>query len=179
MTTTDVDLSLYYVDSVVSGLVLTQDTLLDGDITAGTAYITQALISVDAVVANGFTASKDTYVDVGNDGVVTYTETVIDAGAPALAADAIRLYKVVTDGTTITSIVDMRTLHIGTYTFVNLPMVGTAMEIYNAGNNPVYFRHGAASTSEGMPIAPRTSVTVAETVYIKPTGKNGKVLTTG
>ena len=179
MTTTDVDLSTYYVDSVVSGLVVTQDTLLDGDMSAGTAYITQALISVDAVTARAFTVSVDTYVDVGDDGVVTYSEVAIDVSAPALAADAIRLYKVVTDATEITSIVDLRVLHVGTFTFVNLAMVGTAMEVYNAGNNPIYYRHGAASTSEGMPIAPRTSVTVAETVYIKPTGKNGKVITTG
>ena len=178
MTTTDVDLSLYYLDSVVSGLVVTQDALLDGDISAGVAYIDQAEATITGVTAHGFTVSVDTYVDVTAASSYTYVEVATDAAAPALTADSIRIAKVATDGTTITAITDLRTLHTGTFTFVNLAMVGTAMQIYNAGNNPVYYRHGT-STSEGMPIAPRTSVNVAETVYIKPTGKNGKVITTG
>jgi len=173
MVTTDFDLSTYYVDSVVSGLVVTQDTLLDGDISAGTAYITQALIEVDAVVGHGFTASKDTYVDVGDDAVITYTEETLEDPAPALAADAVRLYKVVTDGTEITSIVDMRTIYDGNYEFVALTMTGSAMALYNGGKNPIYVRHGANSTSNGVPIAPFTSMDVTETVYIKPTGSGG------
>ena len=170
-TSTDLDLSGFYADSVASGLVVTQDTLLDGDISAGTVYINQALVSVDAVVGNAFTASKDTYVDVGDDAVITYTETVIDAGAPALAADAVRIAKVVTDGTEITSVVDMSTPTTYTFVFGEVSIgAGSTMDLYNPNNRDVMVRHGSGSTSVGVPLKGGETMTVAETVYVKPTG---------
>ena len=168
MTTTDLSLAGFYADSVASGLTVTQDTLLDGNVAAGVAYISEAVITV-LTDAKTFTASKDTYVDVGNDAVITYTETVIDAGAPALAADAIRLAKVVTDGTTITSIVDLRTVATeGHYTFGTVAIVGTTLRVYNPTNNPINIRYGSTSTSHGEPLAPFTAIDVDETVYARP-----------
>jgi hypothetical protein len=170
MTTSDVDLSGFYADGVASGLGVTQDTLLDGVVAAGTAYISQALVTV-AEDLKTFTISVDTYVDVGNDGVVTYTEVAIDDPAPALAADAIRLAKVTTDGTTIVSITDLSTPVVETYVFGTIDIGGgSTMEIYNDSGRPVRVRHGSGSTSEGIPLAPFTSKTVTETVYVKPTG---------
>ena len=179
MTTTDLDLSASYADSVESGLVVTQDTLLDGDISSGVVYINQAEISVDAVSTHGFTASKDTYVDVGDDAVITYTETVIDAGAPALASDAIRLAKVVTDGTEITTITDLRTLATGVYTFNVIDISGgSTMELYNSGASNVMVRFGSGSTVNGMVLDAGESRTVTENVYVRPTLPNGSLLVT-
>lgn len=179
MTSADLDLTDFYADSVVSGLVVTQDTGLDGDITGGDVYITQAKYTISPVTGHTFTASVDTYVDVGDDTVITYTEVANGAGAPALAADAIRLAKVVTDGTGITGITDLRTIWEGVFAFGTVTLVGTGMTLYNAGSKTVYYRHGAASTSGGIPIAPADSVTVDETVYVKPNGVGCKLIVTG
>ncbi len=59
-----------------------------------------------------FTASKDTYVYInGADGVLTYSEKTLAADKPtqsAIGAKSEWLYKVVTDGSTIASISDLR-----------------------------------------------------------------------
>lgn len=178
MTSTDTSLAEWYVDSVVSGLVVTQDTGLDGDISGGDVYISLAKYTISAVTGHTFTASVDTYVDVGDDTVITYTEVAIDAAAPALAADAIRLAKVRTDGSGITAITDLRTIWDGTFEWGAVTLTGTAITIYNVGSKTVYYRHGAASTSVGIPIAPAGSVTVDETVYVKPIGAGSKIIVT-
>ena len=179
MTTTSLDLTGFYADSTDSGLIVTHDTLLTGDISAGVVYINQAKVTVDAVVGHAFTASKDTYVDVGDDAVITYTETVLGAGAPALAADAVRLAKVVTDATTITSIVDMRTLTINEFVFGLVDIgVESTMEIYNNDTVNVMVRFGSASTANGMPLKLGESRTVTESVYVRPVSGGGSLLVT-
>lgn len=90
---------------VASGGIWSQDSGLDGDMTALIFYIDGQVYTVDAVAGYGFTASKDTYIDVGADGTLDYTAEVNDDPAPALAAGHIRLAKVVTDGSGITDVV--------------------------------------------------------------------------
>ena len=178
MTTTDLDLTGSYADSVASGLGVTQDTLLDGIVAAGTAYINQVLITI-AQDTKAFTASKDTYVDVGDDTIVTYTEVVNGAGAPALAADAIRLAKVVTDGTTITGITDLSTPTVYQYVFTTVSISGgSTMELFNNGGSTLRIKFGAASTSGGMPLTPSTSRHVTEDVYVKPVGPSAHLMVT-
>lgn len=179
MTTTDLDLSGFYADSVESGLTVTQDTLLDGIVAAGVAYINQAKVDVSSDT-NAFTASQDTYVDVGDDAVITYSAVANGAGAPVLAADAVRLAKVVTDGTTITDIVDMRTLtDLNKFVFGLVDIgVETAMELYNGGGATVMVRFGVGSTSGGMPLNVGESRDVTELVYVKPKTGNGLLLVT-
>jgi hypothetical protein len=67
----------------------------------------------DADLTHTYTASKDTYVDISNAGVVTYIAVATGAAAPAITASSLRLEKVVTDGTEITSVVDLRRITIG------------------------------------------------------------------
>lgn len=177
MTSTDLSLSAFYADSTESGLIVTQDTGLNGDISAGVVYINQTQYSIDAVTGHTFTVSVDTYVDVGNDGTIDYNEVVIDNPAPALAANHIRLAMVRTDGSAITAITDLRTIT-EAFAFGTVTLSGTAMTIYNAGTSVVYYRHGTASTSVGIPISPRGSVTVDETVYVKPTSNRGALIVT-
>jgi hypothetical protein len=50
-----------------------------------------------------FTASRDTYVDLAEDGTATYTAVANGAPEPAVAASSVRVWKVVTDGTEITA----------------------------------------------------------------------------
>lgn len=94
-------------DFVASGGVWTQNSGLDGDMTALAYYIAGTRYTVDAVSARSFTASKDTYIDVGANETLDYTEVTNGAAAPALSASHLRIAKVVTDGSGITDIVQI------------------------------------------------------------------------
>lgn len=86
-------------DFVASGIVWTGDSLgstLNGSMTTGIIYIDGTRVSVSAVTAHAFTASKDTYVDIGADGVVDYTEVSNNVASPALSASHMRVAIVVT-----------------------------------------------------------------------------------
>lgn len=92
---------------ISSGGVWTGDSYAStraGSMTALVGYINGLRGTVSAVTARLFTASKDTYVDIlSTAGVfsLVYTEVANGAAAPALAANSIRLAKVVTDATDI------------------------------------------------------------------------------
>lgn len=106
-------------DFVASGLVWSQVSGLNGAMTTGIAYVTDASglclrLSVSAITSKAFTASKDTYVDLGSDGVVYYTEVANGATEPALSANRIRLAKVIANGSAITGIVQSGTTDIST-----------------------------------------------------------------
>lgn len=97
-------------DFVDTGLVWSIVSGLNGTMTTGVAYITDPTplmlrLEVASITSRTFTASKDTYCDLGFDGVVDYNEVANGATAPALASNHIRLAKVVTNGSAITSIV--------------------------------------------------------------------------
>lgn len=48
-----------------------------------------------------------------------------------------------------------------------MPITGTQVIVYNAGQTPVKIRLGAGSTSSGMVLEPKETIAAAETVYIK------------
>lgn len=89
---------------------------LSGAMTALSAFIAKdgvfIPVTVAAIGSRGFTASKDTYVSADYVGVITYTEVANGAGAPALPAHSVWLYKVVTNGSAITSVTDLRPTHL-------------------------------------------------------------------
>lgn len=95
---------------VVSGLVWSQTSGLVGGMTAGLALINGQLI-YKPILSHTFTASRDTYIDAPYNAVptttddLTYTAVTNGNAAPALAAGYIRLAKVVTNGSAITSVV--------------------------------------------------------------------------
>ncbi|MCK5016351.1 MAG: hypothetical protein KAS32_04690, partial [Candidatus Peribacteraceae bacterium] len=90
-------------DGTGSGLELT--------LTTGAAYVDGyrvSRVSSEFDMTHTYTASKDTYVDIDSDGELSYIETALGAGEPTLDAGKIRLIKVVTDGTDITGVTDLR-----------------------------------------------------------------------
>lgn len=96
---------------VADGVVVSSLTGLDGAITAGVIYTPDGGRStVDAVTSHTFTASKDTYVDVGPGGDVGYSEVANDATPPALSSNYLRVARVRTSASAITSVADTRTL---------------------------------------------------------------------
>jgi len=96
-------------DTVISGCLPATSATLISDISAGVAY-SQGRRIVKIATSKTYTASKDTYVDLKGDGTYIFTEVVLAAAAPAIAADSIRLAKVVTDVDNITGVTDLRTV---------------------------------------------------------------------
>lgn len=95
-------------DFVASGGVWSGDNYSvsrNASMTAMIVYINGQRISIGAVTSRAFTASKDTYVDVLDNadgtGTLVYTEVANGAAAPALAANSLRIAKIVTDATDI------------------------------------------------------------------------------
>lgn len=98
-------------DHIASGGIWTTLTGLNASMTALVAYQAGLRGAISAVATRAFTLSKDTYVDVlrTTAGYTTsyslvYTEVANGAAAPALAANSIRIAKVVTGASAITSI---------------------------------------------------------------------------
>lgn len=98
----------YLTDAVISGGVISADSAgvnRNASMTAMVAQVNGRRLSIAAVTARTYTASKDTYVDLLDNldgtGTLVYTEVANGAAAPALAANSIRLAKVVTGATTI------------------------------------------------------------------------------
>ena len=93
-------------DFVVSGLLPATSSDLTSDISAGVAYVSGVRV-VKATTSHTYTASTDTYLDLDSTGTYTFVEVANGAAEPAVTADSIRLAKVVTDATAITSVTDM------------------------------------------------------------------------
>lgn len=94
---------IYLADYVSSGCVWTADSVgvnRNASMTAGVVVINGNPITVALVTARAFTASKDSYVDVLDNGdgtgLLVYTEVANNAASPALAANSIRIATVVT-----------------------------------------------------------------------------------
>lgn len=103
--------SEHFFDHVASGLVITGDAYAstrNASMTAGVCYINGRRISLTAVAARTYTASRDTYVDVLDNldgtGTLVYTEVTNNAASPALAANSIRIGIVVTGASNIANV---------------------------------------------------------------------------
>ena len=94
-------------DYVVSGGVVAQTAGLTGSFSNMVHYIGGVRSTKTSVANKTYTASKDTYVDadVTANSIVVYTEVANGAASPALTAGYIRIAKVVTNGSAITSVV--------------------------------------------------------------------------
>lgn len=90
---------------IASGGVIAISAGLIGTFSNIVYYIAGLRYAKTGVANKTYTASKDTYVDIDAAGTVTYTEVANGAAAPALAANSLRLAKVITSGVAITSIV--------------------------------------------------------------------------
>ena len=99
-----------FFDYVASGCVWTGDAYAStrvASMASGVVYIDGKRLTVAAVTSRTFTASKDTYVDLSDNGdgtaTISYTEVANNAASPALATGAIQIAVIVTGATTIAS----------------------------------------------------------------------------
>lgn len=100
--------TIFPYDYVVSGCVWTADSVgvnRNASMTSGVVVINGNPITVASVTARTFTASKDTYIDVLDNGdgtgLLVYTETTNNAASAALASNSIRIGIIVTGATSI------------------------------------------------------------------------------
>lgn len=98
-------------DYVYSGGVWSGDAYAstrNASMTAIVCYINGRRVAVSAVSARSFTASKDTYVDVLDNGdgtgTLVYTEVSNNATSPALASSSIRIGIIVTGASNIANV---------------------------------------------------------------------------
>lgn len=94
---------------VYTGLLPTTSATLSTTISAGTGYPRGYRCNKASATNKTFTASKDTYVDIDQNCDFQYSEVSNGASAPALATNSIRLAKVTTSGTAVSTVEDMRT----------------------------------------------------------------------
>ena len=87
--------------STLSGL---QGTMSSGILYAGTSSAMYR-VSLNGVGSYTFTASKDTYIDIDYNGNLYYQVVSNGATSPSITANAIRVAKVVTGASAITSII--------------------------------------------------------------------------
>ena len=93
---------------VASGGIVTAVGGLQASFTAAVVYVNGLRYTVPLVAARTYTASKDTYVDVlisGGVASIVYTEAANGGANPALAANSVRIARVVTSGAAVTSVV--------------------------------------------------------------------------
>lgn len=92
-----------FFDYVASGCVWTADaagSTRNASMTSGVIYILGKRLTLAAVTARTFTASKDTYIDVSDNGdgtgLITYNEVSNNAASPALSTNNVRIGIIVT-----------------------------------------------------------------------------------
>lgn len=107
--------------SIVSGL--------QGTMTGGTIYVNGYRTVVSGVGSNTFAASDDTYVDIDYLGNVTYNAVSNGSTAPAITANAIRVAKIVTNGSAITTITQTNADGVGNLIYPSGPTSTTRMQI--------------------------------------------------
>lgn len=93
-----------FYDHVIEGCIWTGDsygsTLL-ASMSAGLVMINGKVVSVDAIANRAFTASKDTYHYIDENGASTFTEVSNNAASPTAPANAILCGIIVTGATNI------------------------------------------------------------------------------
>jgi len=94
---------------VQSGCIWAATTGLVATMTGGTIYVgtSSAMyrVIVNGIGSHTFTASQDTYIDIDYNGNVYYQGVANGASAPALTANALRVAKVITGASAVTSVV--------------------------------------------------------------------------
>jgi hypothetical protein len=98
-------------DFTYTGMLPPTSASLSSTTTAGVSYVNGVRVETSAT-AHTYTASKDTYVYINAGGYFEYSEVANGASATTTPANSLLLAKVVTSGTAVTSVADLRTTSI-------------------------------------------------------------------
>jgi len=138
-------------DWVFTGLLPQTASGLTSNITAGTGYINGERVIKDAIPKT-YGTSKWTFVDISDKGTYTLTPVAIDDAEPAVAANSIRLARVVTDGSNITAVRDDRVTSISLATGEDFYIRGFEITMDSAYDTVTvdsgFLRHGTIAVSK-------------------------------
>lgn len=167
-------------DFTFSGMLPSTDSDLSSDISAGISYVEGFRISKNAE-SRTYTASKDNYVYIHKDGYYVVSEVANGASAPSTPANTLLLAKVVTSGTAVTSVSDLRTTSIQiNVTTSNFPQ-DFRNQAYISRDTSTTMHVEAGAISIGTSIYTRTSDTSSKTITTSSNWIEGSApnLTTG
>lgn len=106
-----VSANTFFFDFVESGCLWTPDSAgvtLNASMTSGFVWVSGSRLSVQSVSARAFTASRDTYIDLSDNGdgtaSFTYTTVTNNAASPALSSGSIRIGIVVAGSSNIAAV---------------------------------------------------------------------------
>ena len=153
-------------DWTYSGMLPPTSASLSTTITAGVSYVNGVRVET-AATAHTFTASKDTYLYINSGGYFDYVEVANGASAPSTPANDLLLAKVVTNGTTVSGVSDLRT---------------TSIQItVNGSNFPADYRsqcYFSRDTTTTMH-AEAGQIAIGTTLYTRTSATSTKTLNTG
>ncbi|MFD4554403.1 hypothetical protein ACFWP5_08745 [Streptomyces sp. NPDC058469] len=136
---------------VASGCVWSGDAYAStraASMIAGVVYINGVRLTVAAVTARTFTASKDTYIELHDNGdgtaVVTYDEVANNAASPALTANYVRIGIIITGVSTIAAASSINQGTTSTPVVSSVPLLGA-----DSLGNQIY-PHVTAKTHVGL-----------------------------
>lgn len=96
-------------DMTYTGMLPATSANLTSNISAGTSYVNGYRVATDTT-SKTYTASKDTYVYIDQNGAFQYVEVANGGATPTTPTNSLLLAKVVTDTDNITSVTDLRQL---------------------------------------------------------------------
>ena len=108
---------------VSSGLTIPTSASLSTTSVKGVIYFNGVKVNVASDGGHTYTANQDTYVDVSNTGVYTYNGVANGASAPGITANSIRIAKVVSSGSAITSVSQNGIDSAGNLIYPTLPII--------------------------------------------------------
>jgi hypothetical protein len=175
------------VNFVASGCVWTGDayaSTLNASMTSGVVYINGVRLTVSAITAHAFTASKDTYVDLYDNGDgtagVQYNAVANNAASPALTTNYMRIAIIVSGATNIASAGSVnqgqpdKVLPISSsIPYTTTDSLGNL--IYNTSPNPRVLGYRQITTTFTTTSTSSTQVTGLSCPVIIPSGRKAKI----
>lgn len=134
-------------NSVVTGGIVAISSGLVGTFSNVTYFISGQYYTASSIANKTYTASKDTYVDINTSGTVTYTEVANGAASPALTAGNVRIAKVITNGSAITSVTQSQNSDSLGNIFRNTGIISAIQFVVPYKFK--YYRNAAANTGNG------------------------------
>ncbi len=162
-------------NQLISGCLPATSGTLTSTISAGVAYV-QGVRVTPIATSKTYTGSRDTYVDLDSTGAYTYAVVINGAAEPAITAGCLRVAKVVTGGSTVTTVTPLAIA--GTYVGVGSAtnMRGTGNTVLGVGSATNYFGTDSVIIGNGIAVASATSAAVGNVFIGKGIAPN---LTTG
>lgn len=149
-----------------SGMLPVTSANLNTTISAGVSYVSGVRVQ-SAITAHTYTASKDTYTYINAGGFFDYVEVANGAAIPSTPSNDLLLAKVVTSGTAVSSVTDLRT--------TSLQITATSSNTPSNYRDQAFLSRDSSTTFHFSP----GSVAIGTTIYTTTANSTTKSVTSG